>query len=112
MPLSKLSPELRDALIRFIEQQPDPIAPPLPNGPVAGVVDRFGHLPESTRQWMEQLRQEDLDDWQQAMRVYRNIRVVWGFVRGVAVAVGSAFMAVVAISKAFPEAVTWIKGHF
>lgn len=111
MPLSKLSPEARDAVIRYIESAVE-FEPPAPNGPIAGVVDRFGHLPESTREWLEQLRNEDLDDWRQAMRSYRNFRIVWGFVRGLGVAVGGAFMAVVTISKAFPEAFAWIKGHF
>jgi hypothetical protein len=99
-------PRLREALERLLEQDG---APAPPNGPIANPVDRFAHLPEPTRKWLEELRAEDVDDVRRLLQVFRNARTNWNFLKRVVLTVAGAFMAVVAFSKGVPEIMSWFK---
>ena len=45
--------------------------PPSRFGPFTSPVDRFSHLPEATRKWLEDLREEDLDEIARLEGLYR-----------------------------------------
>lgn len=48
-------------------------------GPIANPVERFAHLPKETRRFLEQLRKEDIDELNDAVKFYRTARSVGKF---------------------------------
>lgn len=55
----------------------EPDDAPSPFGPIANPADRFAHLPEPTRKWLEQLREDDISEITEAVQLVRSIRA-WG----------------------------------
>jgi hypothetical protein len=48
-----------------------------PNGPIPNPVNRFGHLPEPTRRWLESLREDDIKEMIDGVKMSRAIKS-WG----------------------------------
>jgi hypothetical protein len=62
------------------------------HGPIMNPVDRFVHLPEETRKWLEQLRPEDLKDLDEARRFHHDAKAVGRFAKWLALGVAGAFL--------------------
>lgn len=72
--------------------------PLLPFGPITNPVDRFSHLPEHTRAWLESLRAEDIGTLQGILVSYRRATIAgwlvkWIFVTAFTVAGSFALFA-------------------
>jgi hypothetical protein len=84
---------------------------PEPEGPVHNPVDRFLHLPENTRLFLEELRQDDLDDLRKVLKGFRNTGTVIWFFKWIIITLGTTFMAVVAFGEKFSKALSYLKGQ-
>lgn len=62
-----------------------------PHGPVANPVDRFTHLPEPTRRWLEQLRDDDLKDLTEAIRFHHSAKTVGRFMKWLILSAAAIF---------------------
>jgi hypothetical protein len=62
------------------------------HGPIMNPVDRFVHLPEETRKWLEQLRPEDLKDLDEARRFHHDAKAVGRFAKWLVLGVAGAFL--------------------
>lgn len=99
--------ELREQLLRLLAELD---APPSPNGPIRSPVDRFAHLPENVRAWVERLRQEDLDDLDRLLQGYRKTGTIVWFFKWLVIAVGSTFVATVAFGEKVAQTISWLRG--
>lgn len=68
--------------------------------------DRFGQLPEPTRQWLEKLREGDLEDLAEAMRFYHDFKSFRRFGRWLILTVVGVFV----VSVQFGEAIQKLIG--
>lgn len=84
--------------------------PPSPFGPIANPVDRFGHLPESTRKWLESLREEDIAIIKAGMDFHRSAKTVGTFSKWVLITVVSTFIGAVAFGEKVAVAWKWLSG--
>lgn len=102
---------LRDAFERILAVDED--RPPMPDGPVRNPVDRFAHLPETTRKWLEGLRAEDLDDWDKILLGYRRGSTIVWFFKWIVITLVGAFMGTVAFGEKVAKVLLWLKegGH-
>lgn len=80
--------------------------PASPHGPIANPTDRYAHLPEPTRKWLDEQRPEDLDDWRRAMRTYRAARIFFNVTWKIIVTLVAAFMGTLAFGKGILEALS------
>ena len=76
-------------------------------------VERFGQLPEDTRQWLENLRADDLADLKDAVKFYHATAAGGKFVKWLAYAVVAIFVGSAALGHAFQDLWGWIfkTGH-
>jgi hypothetical protein len=76
-----------------------------PFGPINNPVDRFIHLPEGTRRWLEQLRAEDLRDLDDARKFQHQAKAIGKFFKWVVLSIFALFIMAAqfgeAISKLF-----------
>ncbi len=70
-------------------------------------IHRFGHLPETTRQWLEDLRPDDIAKIQEAVKFYNTARSVGRFNKWLILFVISTFIAAVAFGKSVAEFWAW-----
>jgi hypothetical protein len=80
---------------------------PSPNGPISNPVDRFAHLPEPTRKFLEELRAEDLDDYRKILRGFRSTSTIVWFFKWFLVTVAGFFVATVAFGENFLKLAAW-----
>jgi hypothetical protein len=97
---------LRAAIERILGEQ----EPPFDSGPVSNPVDRFAHLPETTRQWLEELRKEDVDDLRRILQGFRKTGTVLWFFKWIIITVASGFVGTVAFGESVAKTLSWLKG--
>jgi hypothetical protein len=73
--------------------------PPANTQPIANPVDRFAHLPEETREWLEQLRQDDIEEIRSAIRFMREVKTVGKFGKWALITVVSTFTGAVLLGE-------------
>jgi hypothetical protein len=76
--------------------------------PITNPVDKFAHLPEPTRRWLEGLREDDLDEIAAAIKFYRSARVVGRFNRWLIITVAAVFVGTVAFGEAIQKLWGWM----
>jgi hypothetical protein len=91
----------------IVDDDPDP---PSPFGPIANPVDRFGHLPEGTRKWLEGLRDEDIQELKEAIKFQRSAKTVGTFGKWLVITIVSTFIGAVAFGEKVAVAWRWISG--
>ena len=76
-------------------------------------VERFGQLPEPTRQWLENLRQDDIKDLNDAVKFYHATAAGGKFIKWLAIAVVAIFVGSAALGHAVQDLWGWIfkAGH-
>ena len=82
---------------------------PSPNGPIANPVDRFAHLPEHVRKFLEGLDEEETTNLAKLLRNYEQAATIGWFFKWLIVTMAGAFMGVVGIGQAFKTAASWFK---
>ena len=90
-----------------VEDDPDP---PTPFGPIANPVDRFGHLPESTRKWLESLREEDILELKEAIHFHRSAKTIGRFGRWLIITIVGTFIGAVAFGQNIAVVWKWLIG--
>lgn len=100
----------REELLAAIKQlQPKEYEPNQSvHGAITSPTDRYAHLPEPTRKWLEGLRQEDLTELNEAQRLYRKAKIILGAAKWLVVALVGALL----VSGRIGEAAERIYGYF
>lgn len=80
------------------------------NGPIKKPTDRYMHLPETTRLWIEGLRPEDTKEIDDVRKWFRNTRIITAFGKWLVVALVAALVGTGQVGKAFFEVVSYFKG--
>ena len=78
---------------------------PMANAPVNNPVDRFAHLPEETRQWLEQLREDDISEIREVIKFMREVKTLTKFGKWALITVVSTFTGAVLLGEKI--AVAW-----
>jgi hypothetical protein len=79
-------------------------------GPIANPVDRFAHLPEPTRKFLEDLREDDIEEIKEAVRFMRSATTVGRFAKWSIISVVGFFIAASQFGEAIQKLWNWI-GH-
>lgn len=79
-----------------------------PFGPIPNPVDRFAHLPEPTRKWLESLREDDLQDIIGAVQLFHRAQIILRFGKWTAATILAALIAGVAAGEAIQKVLAWI----
>lgn len=76
-------------------------------------VERFAHLPEPTRKFLEDLREDDITDLNDAVRFYRNAKTIGRFNAWLIMSALATFGAFVAFGEAIRKILGWTSpgGH-
>lgn len=80
---------------------------------ISNPVERFAHLPETTRKFLEDLRESDISDLNEAVRFYRNARTVGKFNAWLIMSALATFGAFVAFGEGIRKILGWTSpgGH-
>ena len=68
--------------------------------PYFNPVQRFGQLPEATRQWLENLRPSDLKDLDDAVRFYHSTKAGGRFMKWLMISIVTIFVGAAAFGDA------------
>lgn len=79
-----------------------------PFGPIANPVDRFGHLPEPTRKWLEGLREEDLNELTEIRQLMHRAKIIGRFGKWIVATMLAALLGGVAIGEAIAKILNWL----
>jgi hypothetical protein len=71
-------------------------------------VERFGQLPEPTRQWLERLREEDIKELNDAVRFYHATKAGGRFVKWLMITIVAIFVGAAAFGEALQKLWTLI----
>src|ERR1035437_69415 len=71
-------------------------------------IERFGQLPEPTRQWLESLRQGDIKDLNDAVKFYHATAAGGKFIKWMAIAVVAIFVGTAALGDAIQKLWGWM----
>jgi hypothetical protein len=76
-------------------------------------VERFGQLPEKTRHWLENLREDDIKELKDAVSFYRTARAVGRFNKWLIITIVTIFIGAAAFGDALLKFWAWIShaGH-
>lgn len=74
-------------------------------------VERFAQLPEPTRQWLENLREDDIKQLNEAIRFYDAARVGGRFIKWLIITVVAIFVGAAAFGEAIQKIWTLISGR-
>ena len=81
---------------------------PWPHGPISNPVDRFAHLPEPTRRWLEDLRQDDINKIIEAVKFWNTMRS-WGKVtKWLILTMVAVFLGAMAVGEGILKLLGWI----
>ena len=101
--------ELLDAIRTMKDTVPD-YNGATPNGPVKTPADKYIHVPETTREWIEGLRPDDTKEIDDVRRWFRNTRIITTFGKWVVVALVATLVATGQVGKVIFEALSYFKG--
>lgn len=76
-------------------------------GPINNPVDRFSHLPEPTRRFLEELREDDLEDLKQTVRFMKSTQTVGRFARWSLISVVGFFVMASQFGEAVQKLLHW-----
>lgn len=79
-----------------------------PYGPIGNPSKRFAHLPEPTREWLEQLREDDIREINDALRFWRAIRAGSWLIKWSVGLFLAMFLGIVAFGEAIQKLLSWI----
>jgi hypothetical protein len=79
--------------------------PPPKHGPYMNPVDRFALLPESTRRFLEELRDDDISEIREAIRFQRSAKTIGRFGKWMVITIVTAFIGAVTFGEKI--AVAW-----
>lgn len=71
---------------------------------------RYSELPEKTRQFIEDLRDEDVTLLKDGIRLVLALRTVSTFMKWVIITLVGAFIASVSLAESIMKALAWFKG--
>lgn len=77
-------------------------------GPINNPVDRFAHLPEPTRKFLESLREDDIKDIVLAVRFMKSTQTVGRFMRWSIISVVGFFVMASQFGEAIQKLWHWI----
>lgn len=78
------------------------------NGPIRNPVDRFAHLPEVTRKWIESLREEDLADLTEAVRFMHSAKTIGRFGKWMILTIVGMIIAGASLGEAIQKYWGWV----
>lgn len=84
--------------------------PPSPHGPFRNPVDRFAHLSDWKREWLEGLSRDDLQEINEAIRFQRSARTIAKFGKWALLTVVGTFISAVALGEKAVVAWKWFSG--
>ena len=82
-------------------------SPTSPFGPIKNPVDRFAHLPEFTRAWLEGLSREDIAAHRGLSTSYRRASTVGWFLKWLGLITGGVFTASVTFGEGVRKIAAW-----
>lgn len=71
-------------------------------------VERFAQLPEPTRAFLEDLREDDLKDLAEAIRFYHSVRVIGRFWKWLIITTVAIFVGAATLGEAIQKLWHWI----
>lgn len=72
--------------------------------------DRFAQLPESTREWLEQLREEDIQSIHEATKFYHDFKGFGKISKWIVITIVAIFITASQFSDAILKLLGWIRG--
>lgn len=72
--------------------------------------DRYTKLPEHTREFLEDLREEEIDDLRETIEFYRSVKTVGRFMKWLIILMVGAFIGSIALAENVAKVITWFKG--
>lgn len=84
---------------------------PNEHGPIYNPVNRFAHLPKPTREWLESLDKEDIDEIKEAIKFYHATRTIGRFWKWLIITVVSVFVGAAQFGEAIVKAFSWLFGR-
>lgn len=80
------------------------------HGPIYNPVNRFAHLPKSTREWLESLREADIDEIKEAVKFYHATRTIGKFWKWLIITVIGVFIGAMQFGEAIIKILSWVFG--
>lgn len=77
-------------------------------GPINNPVDKFAHLPEPTRKFLEQLREEDIRDIINAVKFMKSSQTVGRFMKWSTMSVVGFFIVASQFGEAVQKLLHWM----
>src|SRR5665647_540140 len=71
-------------------------------------VERFSQLPETTRQWLENLREDDIKEMEEERKFYRTIKTIVRFNKYLGMFIIAVFVGAVQFGDAAQKFIFWI----
>jgi hypothetical protein len=71
-------------------------------------VDRFNQLPESTRRWLENLRDDDIKEMEEERKFYRTVQTIIKFNKYLGVFIIATFIGAVQFGEAIQKFISWV----
>ena len=71
-------------------------------------VERFGQLPETTRQWLENLREDDIKEMEEERKFYRTVKMIIKFNKYLGMFIIATFIGAVQFGEAIQKFVNWL----
>ena len=98
----------RNEIVEALQRMRDGDESASPAGPISKPVDRFGHLPLGTREWLESLREEDLLELREAIRFQRSAKTIGRFGRALMVTIVTVFITAVTLGEKIVASYKWL----
>lgn len=76
--------------------------------PVRNPLDRYAQLPEVTRKWLEELREEDLSDLDLILLAFRRTTTLAWFVKWIIITITGSGMATVLFGEKISQALKYL----
>ena len=71
-------------------------------------VERFGQLPGPTRQWLEDLREDDIKEMEEERKFYRTVKTIIKFNKYLAMFIIATFVGAVQFGDAVQKFINWV----
>ena len=71
-------------------------------------IDRYGQLPEGTRRWLENLREDDLKELDEERKFYRSVKTIARFNKYLVMLIVGIFVAAVQFGESISKFFVWL----
>jgi hypothetical protein len=105
----KEDPETEKRAVQAVMSDQWPPPGPM-QGPLQNPLDRYAHLPETTRRWLESLDEDDVKEIKEAIRFQRSAKTIGTFGKWLLVTAVSVFIAAVTFGEKVGIAWKWLTG--